>query len=81
MADVAQDRLSLKFLHFKFIAVHVTGWEIYIVLHFELTLDFRFYCLVRKGKSASIVRHFGCHAGFKSLASTKEKTFCCYLKE
>ena len=44
MADVAQDRLSLKFLHFKFIAVHVTGWEIYIVLHFELTLDFRFYC-------------------------------------
>lgn len=44
LADVAQDRLSLKFLHFKFIAVHVTGWEIYIVLHFELTLDFRFYC-------------------------------------
>lgn len=34
---------TLKLLRLKFIAVHVTGGEIYIVLHFELTLDFRFY--------------------------------------
>ncbi len=43
LAEVAPDKLSLKFLHFKFIAVHVSGWEIYVILHFELTLDFRFY--------------------------------------
>ena len=39
----APDKLSLKLLHFKFIAVHITGREIHIVFHFELTLDFRFY--------------------------------------
>ncbi len=43
LAEVAPDKLSLKFLHFKFTAVHVTGWKIHVVLHFELTLDFSFY--------------------------------------
>ena len=33
----------LKFLHFEFITVHVTGREIHIIFQFELTLNFRFY--------------------------------------
>lgn len=69
-----------EFFYIEIADVHLRRGEIHVIFHFELTLEFCSYRRIDQGKIVSVEGYFGCHAGFKSLATTEKEALGCYFE-